>query len=127
MRIIMIVLFSSSIATEYEKVKMDPKNDRAEHRRQKVGSSCDYEKTKTASLNTYVQSFRLFCFVFEFVICINIANCFSNDCRSIASDNKGFKMLSKLGWNEGQSLGKNSDGILEPVRQFAAFLANFYY
>lgn len=44
-----------SIRTEYETVKMDPKNDRAEHRRQKVGSSCEYEKTKTASLNTYVQ------------------------------------------------------------------------
>lgn len=24
-------------------------------------------------------------------------------------------MLAKLGWNEGQSLGKNSDGLLEPV------------
>lgn len=24
-------------------------------------------------------------------------------------------MLSKLGWSEGQSLGRNQDGILEPV------------
>lgn len=28
------------------------KNDRAAQRRQKVGSSCDFEKTKTASLDT---------------------------------------------------------------------------
>lgn len=35
--------------------------------------------------------------------------------RSIPSENKGFKMLSKLGWSEGQTLGKNNDGLLEPV------------
>lgn len=38
--------------------------------------------------------------------------------RSIPSENKGFKMLSKLGWSEGQALGKNSDGLLEPVSFF---------
>lgn len=37
--------------------------------------------------------------------------------RSIPSENKGFKMLSKLGWSEGQSLGKNNDGLLEPVSE----------
>lgn len=37
--------------------------------------------------------------------------------RSIPSENKGFKMLSKLGWSEGQSLGKHNDGLLEPVSQ----------
>ncbi|KAG2229926.1 hypothetical protein INT48_008307 [Thamnidium elegans] len=28
----------------------------------------------------------------------------------------GSKMLQKLGWQEGQSLGKHGDGILEPIR-----------
>lgn len=37
--------------------------------------------------------------------------------RSISSENKGFKMLSKLGWSEGQTLGKNQDGLSEPVRE----------
>lgn len=37
--------------------------------------------------------------------------------RSISNENKGFKMLSKLGWSEGQSLGKNNDGLLEPVSE----------
>lgn len=36
-------------------------------------------------------------------------------CRNIASTNKGFQMLSKLGWSKGQKLGKNETGILEPV------------
>lgn len=36
---------------EYVAPKMDGKNDRAEQRRKAVGSSCEYEKTKTASLN----------------------------------------------------------------------------
>lgn len=35
----------------------------------------------------------------------------------IAKKNKGFQMLSKMGWNEGKSLGKSesSDAIIEPV------------
>lgn len=39
----------------------------------------------------------------------------SNRFRAISSNNKGFKMLSKLGWNKGESLGKGQ-GLLEPVR-----------
>lgn len=36
--------------------------------------------------------------------------------RSIPKENKGFKLLSKMGWKEGQSLGKTGeDGLLEPV------------
>lgn len=35
--------------------------------------------------------------------------------RSIAKDNRGFKLLSKMGWSEGQSLGKERDGPTEPV------------
>lgn len=42
--------------TEYVASKVDAKHDRAEQRRKAVGSSCEYEKTKTASLNTYVES-----------------------------------------------------------------------
>lgn len=34
---------------------------------------------------------------------------------SISSENKGFKLLSKLGWKEGQKLGKNENGIDVPV------------
>lgn len=37
--------------------------------------------------------------------------------RSIAKDNRGFKLLSKMGWSEGQSLGKEGDGPIEPVSQ----------
>lgn len=63
------------------------KNDRAEQRRKDVGSTNPYEKTVVASVDT-----------------------------SIAPENKGFKMLAKLGWSKGQSLGANKTGILEPVR-----------
>uniref|UniRef100_A0A0A1XQA5 Angiogenic factor with G patch and FHA domains 1 n=1 Tax=Zeugodacus cucurbitae TaxID=28588 RepID=A0A0A1XQA5_ZEUCU len=63
-------------------------NDRAATRRIKVGSTTDGEKTQAASVNT-----------------------------EISSDNKGFKMLSKLGWNKGEALGKANDGsaLLEPI------------
>jgi predicted component of type VI protein secretion system len=61
--------------------------DRASQRRKKVGSSHDHEKTVQASVN-----------------------------QSISSENKGFKMLAKMGWNEGTSIGKNDSGIKEPVQ-----------
>lgn len=61
-------------------------NDRAAHRRKVKGSSNEHAKTQTASVN-----------------------------QQIPSENKGFKMLSKLGWNEGQSLGKNDQGLKEPI------------
>lgn len=35
--------------------------------------------------------------------------------RPIHSDNKGFKLLTKMGWSEGQALGKDGGGSLEPV------------
>lgn len=35
----------------------------------------------------------------------------------IKEDNIGFKMLQKLGWNEGQGLGTNNAGIVEPVNK----------
>ncbi|CAG5083665.1 Similar to Aggf1: Angiogenic factor with G patch and FHA domains 1 (Mus musculus) [Cotesia congregata] len=61
--------------------------DRAQARREKVGSSNQYAKTQQSSVDT-----------------------------SIAKDNKGFKLLSKMGWSEGQSLGKDGDGRTEPVQ-----------
>ncbi|XP_057333360.1 angiogenic factor with G patch and FHA domains 1 [Microplitis mediator] len=60
--------------------------DRAQTRRDCVGSSNQYAKTQQSSVDT-----------------------------SIAKDNKGFKLLSKMGWSEGQSLGKDGDGRTEPV------------
>ncbi|RUS78445.1 hypothetical protein EGW08_013791, partial [Elysia chlorotica] len=35
--------------------------------------------------------------------------------RPIAASNKGHKLLSKMGWKEGQGLGKTSSGIATPV------------
>lgn len=60
--------------------------DRALQRRVTVGSQNPHEKTQTASLT-----------------------------ESIASNNKGFKLLSKMGWKEGQALGKDNQGRLEPI------------
>jgi hypothetical protein len=37
----------------------------------------------------------------------------------IKSTNKGFKMLSKLGWVEGQPLGLSQDGVLSPLSHSA--------
>lgn len=61
--------------------------DRASQRRKKVGSSHDHEKTVHASVD-----------------------------QSISSENKGFKMLAKMGWSEGSSIGKSDLGIKEPVQ-----------
>ncbi|XP_049815928.1 angiogenic factor with G patch and FHA domains 1 isoform X2 [Schistocerca nitens] len=60
--------------------------DRAELRRCTVGSQNENEKTYTASLD-----------------------------EPIKSDNKGFKLLSKMGWTEGESLGKEKAGSTEPI------------
>ncbi|XP_018908427.2 angiogenic factor with G patch and FHA domains 1 isoform X1 [Bemisia tabaci] len=62
--------------------------DKADIRRKTVGSSSDNFKTETASVQ-----------------------------ESIPSENKGFKMLAKMGWNKGQALGKEekSDAITEPI------------
>lgn len=37
----------------------------------------------------------------------------------IKSTNKGFEMLSKLGWVEGQPLGLSKDGVLSPLNHSA--------
>ncbi|KAH8290658.1 hypothetical protein KR054_004803 [Drosophila jambulina] len=66
--------------------------DRAATRRVNVGSSTDKEKTEVACVNT-----------------------------EIGSSNKGFKMLSKLGWQKGDTLGKTnaSAGLLAPINVVA--------
>uniref|UniRef100_A0A914VQB5 Angiogenic factor with G patch and FHA domains 1 n=1 Tax=Plectus sambesii TaxID=2011161 RepID=A0A914VQB5_9BILA len=35
--------------------------------------------------------------------------------KALSSDNKGFKMLSKMGWKEGKGIGKTDQGIAEPI------------
>ncbi|XP_030560267.1 angiogenic factor with G patch and FHA domains 1 isoform X1 [Drosophila novamexicana] len=65
-------------------------NDRSAQRRIKVGSSTDKEKTEVACVHT-----------------------------EIASSNKGFKMLSQLGWQKGETLGKSNQGLLTPINVVA--------
>jgi len=31
------------------------------------------------------------------------------------TENKGFKLLQKMGWSEGQGLGASSQGIVNPI------------
>ncbi|CAL7948506.1 unnamed protein product [Xylocopa violacea] len=72
------VASASQVASGYQ--------DRAQNRRQCVGSLNHHAKTQQSSVDT-----------------------------SITKDNRGFKLLSKMGWSEGQSLGKEGDGPTEPV------------
>ncbi|XP_076289060.1 angiogenic factor with G patch and FHA domains 1 isoform X2 [Lasioglossum baleicum] len=72
------VATASQLASGYQ--------DRAQSRRQCIGSLDHRAKTQQSSMDT-----------------------------SIAKDNRGFKLLLKMGWTEGQSLGKEGDGRTEPV------------
>ncbi|XP_055607200.1 angiogenic factor with G patch and FHA domains 1 isoform X1 [Uranotaenia lowii] len=60
--------------------------DRAASRRKLVGSSTEHAKVEVASVD-----------------------------QAIGHQNKGFKMLAKMGWSEGKGLGKNDGGRTEPV------------
>ncbi|XP_076226464.1 angiogenic factor with G patch and FHA domains 1 isoform X2 [Nomia melanderi] len=71
------VATASQLASGYQ--------DRAQSRRQCIGSLDHHAKTQQSSMDT-----------------------------SITKDNRGFKLLSKMGWTEGQSLGKEGDGRTEP-------------
>ncbi|CAK1542215.1 unnamed protein product [Leptosia nina] len=42
----------------------------------------------------------------------------------LKEDNVGFKMLQKLGWNEGQGLGAEGTGIVEPINKANQPMAN---
>ncbi|XP_020294319.1 angiogenic factor with G patch and FHA domains 1 isoform X2 [Pseudomyrmex gracilis] len=72
------VTSNSQLASGYQ--------DRAQARRQNVGSSHHRAKTEQSSVDT-----------------------------AISKANKGFQLLSKMGWAEGSSLGKDGDGMLEPL------------
>ncbi|XP_032676009.1 angiogenic factor with G patch and FHA domains 1 isoform X2 [Odontomachus brunneus] len=72
------VTSSSQLASGYQ--------DRAQARRQHVGSSSHHAKTQQSSLDW-----------------------------SISKDNKGFQILTKMGWSEGHPLGKDGDGIKDPI------------
>ena len=62
--------------------------DRAEERRIEKGSDNPFEATHSASLDV-----------------------------ALDNTNKGFKMLSKMGWKEGEGLGvENNQGRLEPIK-----------
>ncbi|XP_039763085.1 angiogenic factor with G patch and FHA domains 1-like [Pararge aegeria] len=61
-------------------------NDRAQTRREKMGSSHHSEKTQSTDINTFIEP-----------------------------ENKGFKLLEKMGWSKGEGLGKDSQGDREPI------------
>ncbi|XP_021345956.1 angiogenic factor with G patch and FHA domains 1-like isoform X1 [Mizuhopecten yessoensis] len=62
-------------------------NDKADERRKTVGSDNPYQPDEVpASVH-----------------------------RPISEENKGHKMLKKLGWTEGDSLGKDNEGIRQPI------------
>eukprot|EP00088_Acartia_fossae_P070667 TRINITY_DN9533_c1_g1_i2.p1 TRINITY_DN9533_c1_g1~~TRINITY_DN9533_c1_g1_i2.p1 ORF type:complete len:650 (-),score=158.06 TRINITY_DN9533_c1_g1_i2:198-2114(-) len=81
-----------AIGVGLEEDKKHPANnklyvDRAQERRHVHGVDPLNAKTETASLD-----------------------------QAISNKNKGFKMLEKMGWVEGGGLGKEKDGIKEPVK-----------
>jgi hypothetical protein len=43
---------------------------------------------------------------------------------SINENNIGFKLLKNMGWVEGKGLGKQENGIVEPVIFIASFMIN---
>ncbi|KAK8723086.1 hypothetical protein OTU49_011836 [Cherax quadricarinatus] len=61
--------------------------DRSLKRLKEVGSDNPYEKTEVASTDT-----------------------------ALRDNNKGYTILQKMGWSEGQALGKSKGGITEPIQ-----------
>ncbi|GBM50667.1 hypothetical protein AVEN_45943-1 [Araneus ventricosus] len=71
--------------------------DKAEIRRKTVGSQNPYEKTEVASMDISMSEF-----------------------------NKGYQMLKKLGWKEGETLGLKNSGISDPKAGTVQSLFLFY-
>lgn len=46
---------------------------------------------------------------------------------SMPQTNKGYQMLKKMGWKEGQMLGTTDSGLVEPVSKFISFVIFFIY
>ena len=46
--------------------------------------------------------------------------------RAISVENKGHKMLSKMGWKTGDALGKSQSGITEPVSFLSFFKISLF-
>ncbi|CAK1584605.1 unnamed protein product [Parnassius mnemosyne] len=67
-------------------IEAQPYNDRAQARREAVGSSHHAEKTQSTDLDTFIEP-----------------------------ENKGFKLLEKMGWTKGEGLGKDNQGDKEPI------------
>lgn len=66
------------------------KSDRAKIRRETVGVDTSHITDKAVPVAASVQT-------------------------SIKKDNIGFKLLKNMGWQEGKGLGKQEDGVVEPV------------
>lgn len=80
-------LANSSYADNVSAIKNPSYQDKAAERRRTVGSDCPVQKPDQSS-SVHVK---------------------------IQEDNKGHQMLKKLGWTEGESLGKDNSGIQEPI------------
>lgn len=106
-------------STEYEETKSmkNPKyRDRAESRRQTVGSEGAFQRDDApASVHEYVFNGRSHLprakdpdAQHKCVSCLKK--------REISEVNKGRKMLEKMGWKKGEGLGKEGTGMKDPVR-----------
>jgi hypothetical protein len=49
------------------------------------------------------------------LLCFDVGALFVFVCRPISAENKGHRMLAKMGWKEGSGLGKDNAGRAEPV------------
>ncbi|XP_068620280.1 angiogenic factor with G patch and FHA domains 1-like isoform X5 [Battus philenor] len=67
-------------------IEAEAYNDRAQARRDTVGSSHHAEKTQSSDVDSF-----------------------------ITPENKGFKLLEKMGWSKGEGLGKDNQGDKEPI------------
>lgn len=74
-----------------------------------------------------MQSLNPVCFKLSFILNAVIGNTadsvilkknindFYTENQNLNFENKGFKILNNMGWTKGKGLGKNEQGIQEPV------------